>query len=175
MPQCANPTCFPVPAFVCKGVVNRPGDQAARCSLGSPKLIGATGNSNNAPPSSILNSIHRVWLKQAILQLPPVPSSLSPQCPPPTKWAAPQEMGEELDPALPAPAKPLLPIQENPDLIPGVEGMGEEWRISKTHIDSLKWKRQQPEKERQRIAGSTFTEITAGGIQVRCTEGLPAR
>lgn len=34
--------------------------------------------------------------------------------------------------------------------------------------------RQQPEKERQGTARSTFTEITAGGIQVRHTEGLPA-
>lgn len=80
---------------------------------------------------SILNSIPSAQLEQAIPQpSPSIPNRLSSLYPAPTEWTASslshlKERGKGVRPALPAPAKPLLPVQGNLDLMTGVGRTGE--------------------------------------------------
>lgn len=120
MPQCANLMYFLVSAFVWGGVTNRPEDQATRCSLGPAELTGATGDS----PCSL-------WPPAPCLPFtgPGSPGELAALCTPRALYMVPTPhlmgWGKEVGPALPAPAKPPLPVQENRDLAVGVGYVGE--------------------------------------------------
>lgn len=146
MPQCANLTYSLVAAFVCGGgggITNRPEDQATRCSLGSAELTGATGDSSlptSGPQHPEFPSQGSAQAGDLIalsipnqLFLVPTPNHRS--CP---LSIPPQGMRERggSSPAGSSKTSPPSTGKSVPDYWGGVHGR--EWRMSETHVDSLK-------------------------------------